>query len=180
MDLIGDSGAGGFVAREAVAEVRSAAGGAGSAVEEEFLVSFETLAQAVRRARGAAPQDRPGRLTLSQYSLLLPLCTSETARVSDLALEAGIAPSTATRILDALERREIVQRARSEHDRRGVTVTLTATGRALLSRQDAWMRARRLDFFSGLPDGERALVSDLLVRLAALIDDLGAGPPDGA
>lgn len=178
MDLIGDSGAGGFAAQEAMVDAPSVPGAPGSGLEEEFLVSFETLAQAVRRARGAAPQDRPGRLTLSQYSLLLPLCTSETARVSDLALEAGIAPSTATRILDALERRDIVQRARSEHDRRGVTVSLTATGRTLLSRQDAWMRARRLDFFSGLPDAERALVSDLLVRLAALIDDLGAGPPD--
>ena len=98
--------------------------------------------------------------------------------MSDLAGEAGIAPSTATRILDALERRDIVRRARSEHDRRGVTVTLTGAGRALLSRQHAWMRARRVEFFSALPPAERALVSDLLVRLAALIDDLGAGPPE--
>lgn len=143
---------------------------------EEFLVAFETLAQAVRRARGPAPQDRPGRLTLSQYSLLLPLCGAETARVSDLAAEAGIAPSTATRILDALERRAIVRRARSRQDRRGVTVALTEQGRETLVRQDQWMRARRLAFFDDLPVQERALVPDLLVRLATLIDELSAGP----
>ena len=143
---------------------------------EDFLVAFETLAQAVRRARGAVAQDTPGRLTLSQYSLLLPLSSSDTARVSDLAAGAGIAPSTASRILDTS--RAIVRRARSEEDRRGVTVTLTDHGRAALGQQHEWMRGRQLEFFDGLPGEEQTLVSDLLVRLAALIDELSCGPAD--
>ena len=145
---------------------------------EDFLVAFETLAQAVRRARGAVAQDAPGRLTLSQYSLLLPLSGSDTARVSDLAAGAGVAPSTASRILDALERRAIIRRTRSVEDRRGVTVTLTDHGRAALAQQHEWMRGRQLDFFAELPGDERQLVSDLLVRLAALIDELSCGPSD--
>jgi DNA-binding MarR family transcriptional regulator len=149
-----------------------------SARAEDFLVAFETMAQAVRRARGAAAQETPGRLTLSQYSLLLPLAGSDTARVSDLAAGAGVAPSTASRILDALERRAIVRRARSAEDRRGVTVTLTAHGRAALDQQHEWMRGRQLEFFHGLPEEERRLVADLLARLAALIDELSCGPAD--
>jgi DNA-binding MarR family transcriptional regulator len=145
---------------------------------EDFLVAFDTLAQAVRRARGAVAQDNPGRLTLSQYSLLLPLAGSDTARVSDLAAGAAIAPSTASRILDALERRAIVRRTRSQEDRRGVTVTLTDHGREALDQQHEWMRGRQLEFFHDLPDDERELVSDLLVRLAALIDELSCGPAD--
>jgi DNA-binding MarR family transcriptional regulator len=145
---------------------------------EDFLVAFEALAQAVRRARGAVAQDAPGRLTLSQYSLLLPLSDSDTARVSDLAAGAGIAPSTASRILDALERRAIVRRARSEEDRRGVTVTLTDHGREALGQQHEWMRGRQIEFFDGLPEEEQLLVSDLLVRLAELIDELSCGPAD--
>jgi DNA-binding MarR family transcriptional regulator len=117
-------------------------------------------------------------LTLSQYSLLLPLSNSDTARVSDLAAGAGIAPSTASRILDVLERRAIVCRSRSEEDRRGVTVTLTDRGRAALAAQHEWMRGRQVEFFDGLPEEEQALVSDLLVRLAALIDELSCGPAD--
>ncbi|HEY2317359.1 MAG TPA: MarR family transcriptional regulator [Solirubrobacteraceae bacterium] len=143
---------------------------------EDFLLAFETMAQAVRRARGAVAQDTPGRLTLSQYSLLLPLSGSDTARVSDLAAGAGIAPSTASRILDALERRAIVRRTRSEVDRRGVTVTLTEHGREALGHQHEWMRRRQLEFYEGLPEDEQLLVSDLLVRLAALIDELSCGP----
>jgi DNA-binding MarR family transcriptional regulator len=59
-----------------------------------------------------------------------------------------------------------------------VTVTLTDHGRAALAQQHEWMRARQLEFFADLPDEERQLVSDLLVRLAALIDELSCGPAD--
>ncbi len=143
---------------------------------EEFLVSFDALAQAVRRARGAQAAPPEDALTLSQFALLRPLADRESARVRDLACEAGIAPSTATRILDALERRAIVSRRRSEDDRRGVTVRLTSFGREALCRQDDWLRGRQRAFYAGLPDTERELAPDLLVRLAALIDELAAGP----
>ena len=143
---------------------------------EEFLSSFDALAQAVRRARGAQAAPREDALTLSQFGLLQPLSDRESARVRDLAGEAGIAPSTATRILDALERRAIVSRRRSEDDRRGVTVRLTSFGREALCRQDEWMRGRQRAFYEGLPDTEREIAPDLLVRLAALIDELAAGP----
>jgi DNA-binding MarR family transcriptional regulator len=142
----------------------------------EFLASYDRLVQAVRRARGASQQSRGAALTLSQYAILQSLSERETARVSDLAYEASIAPSTATRILDALERRAIVRRTRSVEDRRGVTVSLTDFGRQALRAQDEWMRERQRNFFDGLPSVERELAPDLLVRLAALIDELAAGP----
>jgi DNA-binding MarR family transcriptional regulator len=142
--------------------------------DEAFLVSFETFAQAVRRARGGVARD--GALTLSQYGLLQAMSGRQAARVRDLADEAGIAPSTATRILDVLERRAIVRRTRSADDRRGVTVSLTDAGRAALDSQAAWMRGRQRAFYRHLPEVERELAPDLLVRLAGLIDDLAGGP----
>lgn len=143
---------------------------------DDFLVSFDAFAQAVRRARGVQAQSRDETLTLSQYALLQALASRETARVRELAAEAGITPSTATRILDALERRAIVSRSRSKDDRRGVTVRLTELGREQLGGQHAWLRGRQRAFFEGLPEVERELAPDLLIRLAALIDELAAGP----
>jgi DNA-binding MarR family transcriptional regulator len=143
---------------------------------DEFLEAFDAFARAIRRARGTTQPDRNGALTLSQYSILRALTEREDARMSDLAAEAGIAPSTATRILDALERRAIVTRARSPEDRRGVTVSLTEFGRDALQAQDAWLRGRERAFYAGLPAHEQELAPDLLVRLAALIDELAAGP----
>lgn len=144
---------------------------------EAFLTSFDAFAQAVRRARGATAQSSGnGTLTLSQYALLQALSTRQEARVQVLADEAGIAASTATRILDALERRSIIHRTRSPDDRRVVTVTLTEFGREALCHQDEWLRGRQRAFYASLPAVERELAPDLLLRLAALIDDLAAGP----
>jgi DNA-binding MarR family transcriptional regulator len=144
---------------------------------DAFLESFDAFAAAVRRARGATTQaGSNGTLTLSQYSLLQALATRSEAPVRELAEEAGVAASTATRILDALERRAIICRTRSPEDRRVVTVTLTDFGRHALGQQDEWVRGRQRAFYATLPDVERELAPDLLLRLADLIDDLAAGP----
>ncbi|HEY1509561.1 MAG TPA: MarR family transcriptional regulator [Solirubrobacteraceae bacterium] len=147
---------------------------------DAFLAAFDAFAQAVRRARGATTQagGDNGTLTLSQYALLQALADRSEARVRELAIEAGVTASTATRILDALERRAIVSRTRSSHDRRGVTVRLTESGRLALSRQDAWMQGRQRAFFAQLPEHERAIAPDLLLRMSVLIDELAAGPSD--
>jgi DNA-binding MarR family transcriptional regulator len=144
----------------------------------DFLTAFDAFVQAVRRARGATSHAGDGALSLSQYSLLLGLGDREHARVQDLAADAGIAASTATRILDALERRDVVRRTRSSEDRRAVTVALTARGRAVFGEQRDWIRRREREFYATLPQQERELAPDLLVRLAALIDALAAGPDD--
>lgn len=143
---------------------------------DQFLDSFDAFAKAVRRARGTQAQNRDETLTLSQYALLQALASRETARVRELATEAGITPSTATRILDALERRAIVSRRRLAEDRRGVTVSLTSQGRDALSGEHEWLRGRQRAFYEELPATEQQLAPDLLVRLAALIDELAAGP----
>lgn len=143
---------------------------------EAFLSAFESLTQAIRRARGTSALDADGRLTFSQYALIRALAGREAARIRDLAGDAAISPSTATRILDALERRAMVRRDRAPEDRRGVTITLTERGRAALDRQDAWMRGRQQAFYAQLAPEQQAVAHDLLVRLATLIDELAAGP----
>lgn len=145
---------------------------------EHFLTAFDAFAQAVRRARGATCQAPEAALTLSQYALLQSLADRPAARVRELADDAGIAASTATRILDALQRRGIVRRTRTREDRRGITITLTGPGKQLLAGQHEWLRGRQLAFYGALPALERELAPDLLVRLAELIDELAAGPED--
>jgi DNA-binding MarR family transcriptional regulator len=153
----------------------------GSALQvasEDFLAAFDAFAQAVRRARGASVQAGDRGLTLSQYALMAPLADREATRVRDLATQAGITAPTATRILDALERRDIVRRTRSAEDRRAVTITLTDFGRAILASQEEWLRGRQRAFFASLPPEEKELAPDLLLRLAALIDEISSGAAD--
>jgi DNA-binding MarR family transcriptional regulator len=143
---------------------------------DDFLAAFDEMAQAVRRARGATNQVANEGLTLSQYGVLQPLSGRDSAMVRELAEEAGISASTATRILDVLERRGVVRRARSADDRRAVTVTLTAFGRELLHTQDEWFRRRQRAFYAALPAAQQELAPGLLIGLAALINELAAGP----
>jgi DNA-binding MarR family transcriptional regulator len=145
---------------------------------DDFLTGFDALAQAVRRARGANGHASDGGLTLSQYGLLEGLANRRAARVQELATAAGISASTATRILDALERRGIVRRTRSSEDRRAVAVSLTAHGHDLLHAEEDWLRGRQRAFYASLPPAEQELAPDLLLRLAALIDELAAGPDE--
>ena len=144
----------------------------------DFLAGFDALAQAVRRARGTTGRPGDGVLTLSQYGLLEGLAHRRAARVQELAAEAGVAASTATRILDALERRGIVRRTRSSQDRRAVSVSLTRLGEQALQAQEEWLRGRERAFYASLPPAEQELAPDLLLRLAVLIDELAAGPAE--
>ncbi len=143
---------------------------------EAFLTAFDAFAQAVRRARGVPAHADQQVLTLSQYALLQGLSDAGRARVVELANAAGVTAPTATRILDALERRGIVERRRAPEDRRGVTITLTQDGRELLLAQHEWLRRRQESFYAALPPGERAVAAHLLLRLADLIDELASGP----
>ena len=127
-------------------------------------------------ARGAPNTGGCEAPTLSQYGLLQPLADRDQVRTGELAEGAGITASTATRILDALERRGVVVRLQAADDRRAVAVRLTAHGQVLLGRHRDWIGERQRDFYAELDVDERGLAPGLLRKLGALIDELAAGP----
>jgi len=141
-------------------------------VPDEFSTAWESFFRATRRARGRAIGPLEGSsLTLAQHQLLEALQTAERLPVSELAASAGVAPPTATRMLDALVREGVVARTPCEDDRRVVRVALTEGGRdavATAGRQVAERRARVRDQLS--PD-EQAQAAALLRRLAAVLED---------
>jgi DNA-binding MarR family transcriptional regulator len=141
-------------------------------VPDEFSTAWESFFRATRRARGRAIGPLEGSsLTLAQYQLLEALQTAERLPVSELAASAGVAPPTATRMLDALVREGVVARTPCEDDRRVVRVALTEGGRdavATAGRQVAERRARVRDQLS--PE-EQAQAAALLRRLATVLED---------
>lgn len=143
---------------------------------DEFLDSFDEFGRSVRRARGVRGSEGDNALTLSQYGLLEPLLAQPEAGVQELAAQAGVTAPTASRILDTLERRELVSRDRAAHDRRAVRVSLTPSGRAALEARHGWMLERERTLFESLDAGERRLAPGLLMRLAEFVDELAAGP----
>ena len=83
-----------------------------------------------------------------------------------------MAPPTATRMLDGLERAGVVTRRPSEADRRCVNVELTGEGGRLLAEKRDLVTRKRRALFDSLTAEERENAEQLLRRLASVIDDL--------
>jgi DNA-binding MarR family transcriptional regulator len=92
-----------------------------------FALAFKAAMGAVRRLRGRECH-RPGELSYAQFGLLFGLAERGECSASELAGLAGVAPATATQMLDHLETGGYVERVRSERDRRIVLVSLSARG----------------------------------------------------
>jgi len=142
------------------------------ATADEFSLAWEAFFRATRRARGrsAGPLGGSG-LSLAQYQLLEPLREAPELPVSELAASAGVAPPTATRMLDALVRDALVERTPSEHDRRVVLVSLTPAGREAVHAAAERVAGARARVRDRLTPAEQEQAAALLRRLSAIVED---------
>ena len=82
-------------------------------------------------ARSLAELDED--ITLAQFRTLVVLGARGPQRIVDLAQELSVTSSTATRMCNRLVRKDLVAREERAEDRRAAWITLTPTGRALVS-----------------------------------------------
>jgi MarR family transcriptional regulator, organic hydroperoxide resistance regulator len=143
---------------------------------EEFTEAWEVFFLTTRRVRARANKLKSnGHLTLPQYHLLAALRDEDELTVGELAEAAGVAPPTATRMLDCLARLGYVLRRHSDEDRRVVLVTLTLAGRRALDQAHEVATAFRRRVFESLTPEEREQAAPLLRRLAEAMEE--HGPP---
>jgi DNA-binding MarR family transcriptional regulator len=108
-------------------------------------------------------------LSLSALELLGRLAASpdRRMRLSGLAEETGLSLSRISRIVDVLERRELVERRPCPADARAVNAHLTAAGLELArTAQAAHHEAVQERFFDHLGPEEIAMLSDVFARFA--------------
>ena len=141
-----------------------------SDIDTEFAAAWQAFFRAARRARGRAETGSAG-LTLSQWHLLDPLCKGP-RQVGELASAAGVAPPTATRMLDGLARQGLVERSPSETDRRCVLIAATGDGRTAIHTKRREAGAVRRRIAQTLDPDEREQAARLLRRLADVMEDL--------
>ena len=141
---------------------------------ETFNEALDEFMRAVRRARGRfMVEGTQDELSLSQYHHLDPLeRADEPLAVGEVAVQAGVAPPTATRLLDSLERDGYVVRERQAGDRRLVHVRITDEGRGAVKAKRARIASKRAEVFSTLPPAERKQAHRVLSRLAEAMDEL--------
>jgi DNA-binding MarR family transcriptional regulator len=88
-----------------------------------------------------------------QYSVLAVLDSDEPDSQLELAQLSGLLPAQVVPVLDEMEARGLVERRRSEADRRRSVVRATAKGRALLADADA-LGEQIMDVLFGHLDSE--------------------------
>jgi DNA-binding MarR family transcriptional regulator len=139
---------------------------------DDFAAAWETFFRAVRRAKGRASAQPPEhKVSFAQYHLLAPLSDGGAQTIRALAEAADVAPPTATRMLDGLDRDGLVIRTPSATDRRCVTVDLTPAGRDALERTETAIAAGRARIADSLTDEEREQAAALLRRLAVVVEE---------
>jgi DNA-binding MarR family transcriptional regulator len=138
-------------------------------VERDEPTSVSDLFWAVaRRLRHASRESlAPWEVTPSQLRALGTLMRHGPVRPSALAKHLGIAPRSATEVVDALEDRGLVRRETDPDDRRATLVVVTDHGREVGQAIRAARAAEADRVFAGLDDGDRADLERLLRLLLA-------------
>jgi DNA-binding MarR family transcriptional regulator len=132
----------------------------------EFVEALDGAQARLRSVADRALGELGGGITATQLRLLDRLDRLGESRLIDLADALSIAPSTATRLCDALADRDLIVRHRRGHDRRELQIHLTEAGTALLASVRARTLAGWESALGRVSAHERRRAAGILRRLA--------------
>jgi len=138
---------------------------------EQVARSFKRAMAAVRRLRGRETH-RPGELTDAQYSLLFCLRDASQMSVRDLADAADLSPASVTEMLEGLAVAGLVQRRRSDRDRRVVLTSLTDGGRGLVEERRARFEPRLRAALEPFSEHDLLTAAAVLDRLRDMFEEI--------
>jgi DNA-binding MarR family transcriptional regulator len=107
---------------------------------------------------------------MAQFRLLHFIQREPTRSLSDLADDLGISSPAASKMVDLLVERGLVERAGVEGDRRRIALALTRGGRDLMRQARQALEARVGERLSGLPAAEAAGLAKALYTLRLRLD----------
>lgn len=145
-------------------------------LDRQLLARLDEMAPALVRSlrildpRGPAGLD----ITLNQFLVLSLLVRKESFGMGELAHQLGTSSGNMTAMIDRLVRAGLVERNRSEKDRRVVEVRLSAAGRDLAERVRRATKAGMRRIMRKIPDEQKKAFFD---TLSAVIDALAENRP---
>jgi len=116
-----------------------------------------------------------GDLSFSQYLILQTLLEKEAMRMNELASILGVSKANVTGLVDRMVRTRVIERMRSDEDRRVVFVTLTQKGKRTVQRMLNVQRKEWQRIMETIPSRNLEVFMDSLEQLAyALVDRSGS------
>lgn len=143
---------------------------------DEVLVALRRVIRAV--GLHSRQLERSHGLTAPQALVLKTLIGLGEASVGTVAQQVSLSQATVTDILNRLESRKLVVRARSCKDRRRVIVSATEQAVTIMSRSPPLLQEAFVQRFLALEDWEQSLLISSLQRITALmgVTELDAAP----
>ena len=109
-------------------------------------------------------------ITGPQLSVLETFKHRSTANAVDVARQVHLSMATLSGIIARLEQRGLIERARSDQDRRKTDIRLTSAGRHLLATAPPLLDPAFIEaFVHRLPNWEQQMILSALKRLVALL-----------
>lgn len=102
-----------------------------------------------------------------EFSILTLVDANDSVTHKRLSTALGVAAPNLTIVLDRLEQRQLLRRTRSPHDARMQNIRLTPQGRALHAKAKQVADTMESDLLSHFSAGERAMLFELLQKVAA-------------
>jgi DNA-binding MarR family transcriptional regulator len=109
-------------------------------------------------------------LTGPQLTVLRELSEHNGVSVGELARAIHLSQATVTGILDRLAKRELIDRQRSDQDKRRVQVWLTDTGKQMLIDAPPLLQEEFTDEFSKLEDWEQSQILSAFQRVVSMME----------
>ncbi len=119
------------------------------------------LKEALRKAFVAKGYD----ITADQFAVLMPLWEEEGITQIELCQRTCKNKSNLTRILDSMEKRNLITRVVGKQDRRSFQVFLTEEGKCMREPLSAIALQLQSQLFHGISEEESRLIADILDRI---------------
>ena len=103
---------------------------------------------------------------------------SEKILIKDLSKNYNISPSTLTGIIDRLENKKLIERLRTNIDRRAIELTATAQGKIAVEKHIEEDKLFARNFFNTLEPEKREKLEELLFELLSNIHKDSLFSPD--
>jgi DNA-binding MarR family transcriptional regulator len=112
-------------------------------------------------------------LTFPQAMLLLELRRGDQLSMGELSQRLHITQGVATRMVDLLLEKELVERSRDDADRRVVLVVLSRKGASIARQIEEYNRRKMGDLLAAFPEKERYDLLGFLKRLQRQFEEEG-------
>jgi DNA-binding MarR family transcriptional regulator len=109
---------------------------------------------------------KPYHLTLEQLHLLKGMLDSSGMTQKEIGASANKTPANVTRILDRLEKKNLVVRRRNPEDRRSFLVFITEGGRTLIDQVIAVFESFSSQILTGVSDEEEQLIRSSMEKIS--------------